>query len=157
MFEIKLLTVDDHDSFEIKLFEEVYVVDLYYYCLDTSFVSQDNSIAKGLLNFIVMLENWIIKLNDLKSNDSDFLPYDYSDQYIAFFHVQRIDSINISVQSAFTTEFLGWGLNPSQLHLENIISKPYHSNGCIYTIPLENFVNLVKKSKELITLQLYAK
>lgn len=136
MLSIKLNSLTAHDTIDIVLGDDSYTIDLYYYCLDNTFIKREEGLAKGLLNFFAMIENWKLKIRNLSVNKSDVLPFDYSDQYVGFFVVSRIDNENVSIQAASSTEYQGCSINPSQLYLENFISKPYRLKDNKYVIPM---------------------
>lgn len=155
MINVRLLKMSPHDSLEITLNDESNTIDLYYYCLDNSFLNEEQGLAKGLLNFITMIEIWSRKIDLLKINQRDFLPFDYSDEYIGFFIVSRLNEFDISIQAAFTTDFLGWGTNPSQIHSIDFLSKPYRFNGKEHKASLKQFITSLNKSKSSILRDLY--
>ena len=146
MFNLKLLSLGPYNTFEISLEEESHKIDLYCYCLDNTFFENHTDVTKGLLNFFAMLENWKVKLRNLKLKRTDYLPYDYSDQYIGFLLVSQIDEQFITVQAASTPEYFGWGSNPSQLYLENFTDKSFSFSGKQYTILKEQFITEIETS-----------
>lgn len=125
MLKIEFNSMNAHNTISVSMGENKKKIDLYYYCLDYALLEKEQSISKGWFNFFLMLENWRIKIKRIKINQKDFLPFDYSDQYIGFYIIERISNEEVTVQYASTTEFTGWNAAPSQLYTEDLLSKPY--------------------------------
>ena len=90
--------------------------DLYRFWLDNSFMPSDTLYTKGVLNFIFLLENW--KKRTLGASDGEhvFLPFDFSDQYVAGFYVLGSSSETIKVSYILAGEMSGWTHSPTQIY-----------------------------------------
>lgn len=157
MFKIELTSLTDHETLKVVLGDGCLYADLYYYCLDNNFFKHDRSLTKGLLNFVSMVENWKLKIRSLKVNTSDVLPFDYSDQYIGFFIISRINDDDIDIRSAFTTEYVGPLVNPSELYLINFMDKRYESEDKKYRIPIPQLLEAIDSSMSTILSSFYKK
>lgn len=157
MLKIKLISLSVHKTFEFFLGDKSYYGDLYYFCLDNTFFENDQSLAKGVLNFLAMLENWKLKIEKLGLSQRDFLPFDYSDQYIGFFIISKISNEEILIQYGYTPDYFGWGTNPSQLYVVDIIDKSYRTDHKEYVIPISQLVQEINGSISTILSEFYTK
>lgn len=132
MLRIEFKSFSDHETIIVSLGKSKNHVDLYCYCMDYALLKEDQATSKGFFNLFLMLENWKYKIKTLDINEKDYLPFDYSDQHIGFFVIERISSEEINIQDAFTSEFTGWNTAPSQLYVKNLLSKPYKLTGDLF-------------------------
>jgi hypothetical protein len=145
MFKIELLS----------LFQETFTFDLIVFSADTTFFREEETIEKGLLNFVTMVTNWKVKLEALMIGQEDFLPFDYEDQYIGFFLVKKLSTDGLSIQFALTTFHNGETLNPSQVYAQRIINEPYQPFGESYRVEQSLFVKAIDQSLMLLLNKLY--
>jgi|GEM_PF-6381616 len=157
MFKIILNSLKAYETIKIRLGDEESFTDLYYYCLDNTFFKDDETITKGLLNFVCMVENWKINIKKLEIGSSTALPFDFSDQYIGFFIISKVDEQLVTIQSAWTLAHKGWGVNPSQLHLVNLLDDPYEVADKSYTMPLQELLDSIEDSMTAIFSEFYKK
>jgi hypothetical protein len=61
--------------------------DLYHLFKDDSLLKGDYQHNKGILNFLLLLENWTKRLASANDGQSVFLPFDFSDEYLGGFVV----------------------------------------------------------------------
>ena len=155
MLKIELNSVSAHQTISVYLEEKERFVDLYYYCLDYSLIDHEQSIAKGFLNFFLMLENWKVKIRALTPNEITFLPFDYSDQYIGFFLLERLSIDEMTIQYAYTTDYIGANAAPSQLHTINLLDKPYRLIDQQYTYSLTMFLQELESSIDTLLTKFY--
>lgn len=157
MFKITLNSPKAYETIKIRLGDEELYTDLYYYCTDNSFFEEYASIAKGFLNFVCMVENWKINIKKLEIGSSTALPFDFSDQYIGFFIISKVDEQLITIQSACTLAHQGWGVNPSQLHLVNFFDDPYEVDDKSYTMPILELLDSIEESMTAIFSEFYTR
>lgn len=157
MFKIELSSLEAYRTLKVVLGNDSYYADLHYFCLDNTFFGAEQNAPKGFLNFASMIESWKLKIKKIQINKSDYLPFDYSDQYIGFFLISRINEEDIAIQYAITTEYQGWGINPSQLYLETFIDKPYELDGEKYTMPIHQLLLDMEGSMSTILSGFYKK
>ena len=87
---------------------------LYYWTIDRSFMPNDESERKALLNVIHVLEDWQIYLRESKiSKNVALLPFDFSDEYLGFLKVDFSKNNNVFVSYCCTRTIKGYSINPS--------------------------------------------
>lgn len=86
-------------------------LDTYYFSLDNS-INNDEGYEKARKSLVELLNNWIIRLNDLKIDSLVYLPIDFSDQYIGGFKCQLLNRDSVKLEYGFSHDY-GYGVYPS--------------------------------------------
>ena len=93
--------------------------DSYYLLLDKGVENQIGGFRKVLTVLIQILEGWKIKVESLRLGSVDYLPFDFSDEYIGCLRVELLAGLNLSIQYGFTQKLMGMELSPSDV--ENFV------------------------------------
>ena len=94
-------------NFQIDGLTEQLTFDSYYFALATERASEHLSTVQAIAQLISF---WIMKLESLDSNETIFLPIDFSDQYIGCL---RVTSMNGELELNYGYTITGgYGVNP---------------------------------------------
>jgi hypothetical protein len=102
-----------HRDIIVNANEEQFLCDSYYFALDQKFDSQEESDKKSLKVLIKLLEQWMCAVDELKREETIFLPFDFSDQSTGCFKCWLEDE-KLKVQPGWSSKE-GWSVYPSQL------------------------------------------
>ena len=94
--------------------------DTYYFLLDDFVLRDRENWQKVRVIFHFLLSHWQTKINNLSINKTDYLPFDFSDQYIGCFKLTDISDNQVNIRYGFTTKFNGTTLCPSQVDVFNL-------------------------------------
>lgn len=133
-----LLEVD-----EIHLRE---IADSYYFALDNSFMPEEESDTKVILNLRKLLEAWQDKLKTIRNGEEILLPFDFSDEYIGGLRIKGLEEEKIQVDYGFTTKFTGASINPSESLLRTLINEKFKSTSSFFVTMKENLINQITSS-----------
>ena len=103
---------------------ELCYLDLYWLCQDNCFLKSESTISKGLLNFVLLLNNWKKLIYEL-SGKRVFLPFDFSDQYVSGLIVEKNQMGELFISYECTQDVIGPGVSPTQLDIINTKSKKF--------------------------------
>lgn len=104
-------------------------VDSYYLCIDPFFMPDQEGPDKVEKCLKLMFGSWILTIEQMEVNQTVYLPYDFSDQYIGALKVQKISPNEISVSSGCTTKYSGFQKYPSKDTLLNLDGEEFESDG----------------------------
>ncbi|WP_338876739.1 hypothetical protein WBJ53_13880 [Spirosoma sp. SC4-14] len=157
MFKITLNSPKAYETIKVRLGNEDFYTDLYYYCTDNTFFEEHASMSKGLLNFVCMVENWKVSIKKLGIGSSTALPFDFSDEYVGFFIVTAKNDKEVKIQSAYTKGIHGVANSPSDFNSTNFLDEPYEVDDKSYTMPVQELLDSIEDSMTAIFSEFYKK
>jgi len=95
----------------ITLYE---VADSYYYAIDTEFIAEEDRNGKVIKILRTLILGWQKLVGTLVINQSVFLPFDFSDEYIGGLLVKAVEQDDLSMFYGVTTSKKGWEISPSK-------------------------------------------
>lgn len=137
-----------HKNFFFRIFDinVEKVMDTYYFALDNNFMPNDESREKVISLLINYLNGLLKKVNELSVNTTVLYPIDFSDEYIGFLIIQKINQKNIKLNYGVTLEKFGWGFNPSKSVDFDQSTKIEDIECWNYIIPTSTFNDDIKLS-----------
>jgi hypothetical protein len=124
MFKISLNAIEEpYENIKVEFSSKPRTVmrdaysDMYYLCLDGLFLKDETLYMKGMLNFVFLLVNWKRKILKTPIGQYAFLPFDFSDEYIAGFHLLRKAEGILEVTYGASREFRGPSYSPVQIDM----------------------------------------
>ncbi len=143
-----------YDDFIFEILEKKIKksVDTYYFALDNNFMANDESQVKVILALINYLNLLIEKIKGLGIDNVQLLyPIDFSDEYIGFLIIQKINEDNLKINYGITSEKFGWSFNPSKSgEFDQNIKIEYFDNWD-YVISISDFINDINLSIKQIS------
>lgn len=125
--------------------------DSYYYALDLSFMKDNESREKVLLNMENMLIGWCRSVEDLETGEITFLPYGYFDEEIDFLWVKQISNDILLIDYGATLKYSGWNFFPSEAHTLKLSEEEYELYENSFSCTKAELIADIKSSiKELI-------
>ena len=115
-------------------------VDSYHLLKDTDVSFNGNGYDKVIEVLIIVIQNWVIVVRRMKTNEIDFLPFDFSDEYIGCLRIEKQSNM-LLVQYGFTQSIMGVDLFPTQYQNFNIKDKDFENDSSIVSIDEEAFLN----------------
>lgn len=109
-------------------------VDSYYLRIDHLFMPEDESSEKVKKCLELMVSGWITTIERIAVNQTTYLPYDFSDQYVGVFRIHKKLSDKMSIRPGFTTKYSGWEICPSSDTFLNLNDNEFESAGdeCLF-------------------------
>lgn len=124
------------------------VADTYYLAIDPSFMKDDVSERKVILNLRNLLEWWSASVEKLETEGVTYLPFDFSDQYIGCLRVAMRDAQILSVDYGSTRKFQGDSFDPSQCEAFVLADKDYNKSTDSFTCKKSVMLSDVKHSMD---------
>jgi hypothetical protein len=102
-----------HDDIQLRLENETWTCDSYYFALDRNVQENDESTTKVKAVLRKLLEQWLNVVTDLPDTGTAFLPFDFSDQGTGWVRCQR--SGDEMILSLGWSRVEGWSIFPSEI------------------------------------------
>lgn len=100
-----------HDDIVVTLGSYEYTCDSYYFAIDPHFPGEDAE--KTLKTIKILLRQWLLNIESLAEGETIYLPYDFSDEYIACIRARRIDDLLYCIPGY--TSIPGHSVRPSNI------------------------------------------
>lgn len=111
---IKLNLQGKEHNLILELFGQEQIADLYYLASDNNLEIEQIEI-RIKVSFIKLMNQWIDRIESLNLNETTYLPFDFSDQYIGCLKVVKLEDNKLSLIYGYTRQFEGWQLSPSNI------------------------------------------
>lgn len=122
----------------------VVIADSYYYMLDSS-LDDRIKMHKDLV-MIKILNHWILNIQELKENNTCFLPFDFSDEYIGCLRFELLNGDKVKGCYGITQKILGMMINPSQLECFDIDEIDFEKDSEVFLTSKSELISSIENS-----------
>lgn len=104
--------------------------DSYYFIIDPDFKPLEETFEKVTILLIGLLQFWINEIESIIENNTAYLPFDFSDQYLGCFRIMGTNNNDINIDYGYTTKYQGWAIPISKINQVKfeIYHDEYQSN-----------------------------
>lgn len=139
-----------HKDIELKIpsIEIDRHADGYFLFLDEDINTDADGYEKVVEVLKCILRGWISRINSIKLGGINFLPFDFSDQYIGCLRVEMISRDNLFVSYGYTTKITGVDVNASSLEDFVLENNDFKQRSPLIEISKEQLLRDIQSSLE---------
>jgi hypothetical protein len=130
---------------EIPSIDFVLNADTYYFVLDNS-IDDYPALNRKKTILSIILNQWKIKLEQMKLQNVCFLPFDFSDEYIGCFRFEIIEDDLVMGVYGITQTLLGMMINPSKLEQFNIVDSDFEEDSSHFNVSRSDLISSIEDS-----------
>lgn len=126
-------------------------LDSYYFLLDRNIIFYSTGYKKVTEVLIHILQEWKKKIINLKV--VDYLPLDFSDQYIGCFKLELLNKESIKVTYGFTQKIMGMDIFPSNVQHFVIRDEDFETDSKTVIVSVSDLLKAIDNSCQLLANQ----
>lgn len=124
--------------------------DSYYYAIDIGLMKDQNGIEKVIAVVNKLLLGWYKMIDTLGANNSRFLPFDFSDEYIGGLFVKETEGSELYVSYGFITSKKGWEVPPGIVGNEIVALADFRATTAEIGFGKTNFLAALKALPNIV-------
>ncbi|MBO0933546.1 hypothetical protein [Fibrella aquatilis] len=122
------------------------VVDSYFFVIDEGSIPEHGVFNKAATVLKHILLEWKSVIENIKQDETVYLPFDFSDEYIGYLKVTQSRD-NLIIGYGVTRRFFGWNIDPlKSVPLPMSAEDEAFTNTKMITISLDDFVAQIEQN-----------